>query len=255
VSFTGSVGVGRQLARAAAEEVKPIMLELGGHAPVIVFEDVDLDKLVADAVGSKLHNTGQSCGSPIRFFVHRSIHDEFVRRYAAALDAVQVGSGLDPATEMGPLASQKRFDAMQSLIDDAVAKGAVLAAGGTGDDSVGYYWRPTLLADVPDEADLMRVEPFGPIAVTTPFDDEDEVIARANDVEFGLAAYLFTASADRVQRLPRLLDVGMVTINRFGVGARDTFFGGRKKSGFGSEGGQEAVQEYMVKKLVAHGVA
>lgn len=255
VSFTGSVAVGRQLARAAAEEVKPIMLELGGHAPVIVFEDADLDRLVADAVGSKLHNTGQSCGSPIRFFLHRSIHDEFVRRYAAALDAVKVGSGLDPATEMGPLASQKRFDAMQPLIDDATAKGAVLAAGGTGDDSVGYYWRPTLLADVPEDADLMRVEPFGPIAVTTPFDDEDEVVARANDVEFGLAAYLFTASADRVQRLPRLLDVGMVTINRFGVGARDTFFGGCKKSGFGSEGGQEAVQEYMVKKLVAQAVA
>ncbi|MHA7984380.1 NAD-dependent succinate-semialdehyde dehydrogenase [Rathayibacter sp. CAU 1779] len=255
VSFTGSVAVGRQLAKAAAEEVKPIMLELGGHAPVIVFEDADLDQLIAGAVGSKLHNTGQSCGSPIRFFVQRSIHDEFVRRYAAALDAVQVGSGMDPATEMGPLASRRRFDAMRPLIDDAVAKGATLAAGGSGDDSIGYYWRPTLLVAVPDDADLMQVEPFGPIAVTAPFDDEDEVVERANDVEFGLAAYLFTASADRVLRLPRRLDVGMVTINRFGVGARDTFFGGRKKSGFGSEGGPEAVQEYMVKKLVAQAPA
>lgn len=255
VSFTGSVAVGRQLAIAAAEEVKPIMLELGGHAPVIVFDDADLDQLVTDAVGSKLHNTGQSCGSPIRFFVHESIHDKFVRRYAAALDAVQIGSGLDPATEMGPLASRRRFDAMQPLIDDALAHGATLAAGGTGDDSVGYFWRPTLLAGVPESADLMRVEPFGPIAVTTTFRDEDDVIARANDVEFGLAAYLFTASADRVLRLPRLLDVGMVTINRFGVGARDTFFGGRKKSGHGSEGGPEAVQEYTVKKLVTQGLA
>ncbi|NNC13655.1 aldehyde dehydrogenase family protein [Planctomonas sp. JC2975] len=254
VSFTGSLAVGRQLALAAAEEVKPIMLELGGHAPVIVFEDADLDELVAGAVGSKLHNTGQSCGSPIRFFVHSSIHDEFVARYAAALDAARVGSGLDPATEMGPLAGRRRFDAMKPLIDDAITKGATLAAGGTGDDSVGYYWRPTLLADVPDDADLMKVEPFGPIAVTTTFEDEEEVVARANDVEFGLAAYLFTASADRVLRLPRRLDVGMVTINRFGVGARDTFFGGRKKSGFGSEGGREAVEEYTVKKLVTQGL-
>jgi succinate-semialdehyde dehydrogenase/glutarate-semialdehyde dehydrogenase len=255
VSFTGSVAVGRQLARAAAEEVKPIMLELGGHAPVLVFDDVDLDRLVADAVGSKLHNSGQSCGSPIRFFVHESIHDEFVRRYAAALDAVRVGSGLEAATEMGPLASRKRFDAMQPLIDDALAQGATLAAGGSGDASVGYFWRPTLLAHVPDSARLMQVEPFGPIAVTAPFSDEDDVVARANDVEFGLAAYLFTESADRVVRIPRLLDVGMVTVNRFGVGARNTFFGGRKKSGFGSEGGAEAVEEYMVKKLVTQGIA
>ena len=255
VSFTGSTAVGRMLARAAADEVKPIMLELGGHAPVLVFEDADVDAVIDGAVGSKLHNTGQSCGSPIRFFVHEAIHDEFVRRYAHALDAVRVGSGFDDATEMGPLASRKRFDAMQPLIDDAIRAGATLEAGGFGDDTTGYFWRPTLLANVPDSAQLMHVEPFGPIAVTTTFVDEDDVIARANDVEFGLAAYLFTQSADRILRVPPRLDVGMVTINRFGVGARDTFFGGRKKSGFGSEGGPEAVAEYMVKKLVTQGIA
>jgi succinate-semialdehyde dehydrogenase/glutarate-semialdehyde dehydrogenase len=243
------------LARAAADEVKPIMLELGGHAPVLVFEDADVDAVIDGAVGSKLHNTGQSCGSPIRFFVHEAIHDEFVRRYADALDAVRVGSGFDDATEMGPLASRKRFDAMQPLIDDAIRAGATLEAGGFGDDTTGYFWRPTLLAKVPDSAQLMHVEPFGPIAVTTTFADEDDVIARANDVEFGLAAYLFTQSADRILRVPPRLDVGMVTINRFGVGARDTFFGGRNKSGFGSEGGPEAVAEYMVKKLVTQGIA
>jgi succinate-semialdehyde dehydrogenase/glutarate-semialdehyde dehydrogenase len=255
VSFTGSTVVGRMLARSAADEVKPIMLELGGHAPVLVFDDADLDRLVDGAVGSKLHNTGQSCGSPIRFIVHEAIHDEFVRRYAAALDAVRVGSGFDDSSEMGPLASRKRFDAMQPLIDDAVARGATLAAGGTGDDSHGYFWRPTLLTRVPDDAQLMQVEPFGPIAVTTTFTDEDDAIARANNVEFGLAAYLFTESAQRILRVPRRLDVGMVTINRFGVGARDTFFGGRKKSGFGSEGGQEAVEEYTVKKLISQALA
>lgn len=254
VSFTGSTPVGKLLARTAAEHVKPIMLELGGHAPVLVFDDADLDSLIEGSVGSKLHNSGQSCGSPIRFYVHESIHDEFVRRYAAALDAVTVGDGLDDASEMGPLANSRRFEAMGPLIDDAVRRGATLAAGGTGDDSEGYYWRPTLLTNVPDDADLMSVEPFGPIAVTSTFTDEDDAVRRANDVAFGLAAYVFTGSADRVLRVPAQLDAGMVSVNRFGVGARDTFFGGRKQSGYGSEGGPEAVEEYMVKKLIAQGL-
>jgi len=253
VSFTGSTPVGKLLAGRAAEQVKPIMLELGGHAPVLVFEDADLDALIEGALGSKLHNSGQSCGSPIRYYVHESIHDEFVRRLAARFEGVRVGDGLDEATEMGPLANERRFRAMQPLVDDAVARGAELAAGGTGDDSVGYYWRPTLLARVPDDADLMRVEPFGPIAVTSSFTDEEDAIRRANDVPFGLAAYVWTGSADRALRIPALLDVGMVSVNRFGVGARDTFFGGRKQSGYGSEGGPEAVEEYMVKKLIAQG--
>lgn len=254
ISFTGSTPVGTLLARTAAEHVKPIMLELGGHAPVLVFDDADLDSLIQGAVGSKLHNSGQSCGSPIRFYVHESVHDEFVRRYAAALDAVAVGDGMDDASEMGPLANSRRFEAMKPLIDDAVSRGATLAAGGTGDDSEGYYWRPTLLTNVPDDADLMSVEPFGPIAVTSTFTDEDDVVRRANEVAFGLAAYVFTGSADRVLRVPARLDVGMVSVNRFGVGARDTFFGGRKQSGYGSEGGPEAVEEYMVKKLIAQGL-
>jgi len=254
ISFTGSTAVGKLLARTAADQVKPIMLELGGHAPVLVFDDADLDSLIEGSVGSKLHNSGQSCGSPIRFYVHESIHDEFVRRYAAALDRVTVGDGMDDASEMGPLANARRYEAMQPLIDDAVSRGATLAAGGTGDEASGYYWRPTLLTNVPDDADLMSVEPFGPIAVTSTFTDEDEVIRRANDVPFGLAAYLFTESADRVLRVPAQLDAGMVSVNRFGVGARDTFFGGRKQSGYGSEGGPEAVDEYMVKKLIAQGL-
>jgi succinate-semialdehyde dehydrogenase/glutarate-semialdehyde dehydrogenase len=254
VSFTGSTAVGKLLAGEAAGLVKPIMLELGGHAPVIVFDDADLDALVEGALGSKLHNSGQSCGSPIRFYVHESIHDEFVARFGAALESTTVGDGMDETTDMGPLANARRFDAMQPLIDDAVSRGAELVAGGTGDASVGYYWRPTLLARVPDDAALMSEEPFGPIAVTSPFTDEDDVVRRANDVPFGLAAYVFTGSADRALRLPARLDVGMVSVNRFGVGARDTFFGGRKQSGYGSEGGPEAVEEYMVKKLIAQGV-
>lgn len=255
VSFTGSTPVGKLLATQAAAEVKPIMLELGGHAPVLVFDDADLDEVVEGAVGSKLHNGGQSCGSPIRYFVHESIHDEFVRRVAERFDAVRVGDPFDAATEMGPLANSRRFAAMQPLIDDAVARGGRVAAGGTGDDTTGYYWRPTVVADVPDDAELMRVEPFGPILVTTTFRDEDDAIRRANDVAFGLAAYLWTADADRVLRIPPQIDAGMVTVNRFGVGARDTFFGGRKQSGYGSEGGPEAVEEYMVKKLITQGIS
>ncbi|MGX5682104.1 NAD-dependent succinate-semialdehyde dehydrogenase [Schumannella luteola] len=251
VSFTGSTAVGKLLARQAAELVKPISLELGGHAPVLVFDDADLDAAVAGATGAKLHNTGQSCGSPIRFFVHEAVHDEFVSRLGAALDAAVVGDPFDDATQMGPLSNARRFEAMKPLIDDALAKGATLVAGGTGDDSTGYYWRPTLLDGVPEDAQLMHDEPFGPIAVVTTFTDEDEVVARANDVAFGLASYLFTGSADRALSIPSRLDSGMVSVNRFGVGARDTYFGGRKQSGYGSDGGPEAVEDYMVHKLIA----
>jgi succinate-semialdehyde dehydrogenase/glutarate-semialdehyde dehydrogenase len=250
VSFTGSTAVGKLLAGQAAEFAKPAMLELGGHAPVIVFDDVDVDAVVAQAVGAKTHNAGQSCGSPIRFYVHGSIYAEFVRRFGEALDAVRVADGFADGVGMGPLANERRFAAMAPFIDDAVRRGARLVAGGTGDDASGYYWRPTLLADVPDDARVMVEEPFGPIAAVAPFDDEVDVIARANSTSFGLGAYLFTGSAERTLRIPSQLDVGMVSVNRFGVGARDTFFGGRKESGYGSEGGPEAVEEYMVRKLI-----
>lgn len=253
VSFTGSTGVGKHLAQLAGAQAKPIMLELGGHAPVIVFDDVDIDNVVEQALGAKIHNTGQSCGSPVRFYIHESIHDRFVARFAELLDSVTVSDGFDPAVQMGPLANSRRFDAMAPLVADALDRGSVLAAGGGGDDSTGYLWRPTLLARVPDDALVMREEPFGPIAVTSTFANEDEVVARANSLPYGLAAYVFTGSADRALRLPRRLDVGMVSVNRFGVGARDTFFGGRKESGYGSEGGQEAVEEYLVKKLISQG--
>ena len=254
ISFTGSTAVGKLLARTAADEVKPITLELGGHAPVLIFDDVDVDAVVADALGAKLHNAGQSCGSPIRFLVHENIHDQFVERFATALDSATIGDPFDPAMDMGPLSNTRRFAAMQPLIDDAVRRGARLVAGGRGDDSTGYYWRPTLLAGVSDDAELMRTEPFGPIAVTATFTDESEAVQRANDVAFGLAAYVFTGSADRALRLPAQLDAGMVTVNRFGVGARDTFFGGRKQSGYGSDGGPQAVGDYMVHKLITQGV-
>jgi succinate-semialdehyde dehydrogenase/glutarate-semialdehyde dehydrogenase len=250
VSFTGSTAVGTLLARQAAEHAKPTMLELGGHAPVIVFDDVDIDAVAEQALGAKTHNTGQSCGSPIRFYVHDTVYERFVERFGELLSGVRVADGFAEGVDMGPLANERRFAAMEPIVRDAVSRGARLVTGGEGDDSVGYYWPPTLLADVPEDAVVMNEEPFGPIAAVARFRDEADVIERANRLPYGLGAYLFTGSADRALRIPGLLDVGMVSVNRFGVGARDTFFGGRKESGYGSEGGPEAVEEYLVRKLI-----
>jgi len=250
VSFTGSTPVGVLLAKQAAEVAKPAMLELGGHAPVIVFDDVDVDAVAQQALGAKIHNTGQSCGSPIRFYVHEDVYERFVERFGELLAAVPVADGFAEGVGMGPLANARRFAAMASIVEDAVAHGARLVTGGAGDDATGYYWQPTLLADVPEDAVVMNEEPFGPIAAVSSFRDEADVIERANRLPFGLGAYLFTGSAERALRIPGRLDVGMVSVNRFGVGARDTFFGGRKSSGYGSEGGPEAVEEYLVRKLI-----
>jgi succinate-semialdehyde dehydrogenase/glutarate-semialdehyde dehydrogenase len=251
VSFTGSHAVGVSVAAKAAAVAKPVMLELGGHAPVIVFDDVDVEAVCAQALGAKIHNTGQSCGSPIRFFVHERVHARFVECYARLLDAVRVGDGFDPATQMGPLADVRRFQAMEAFTADALDHGAEVVAGGHGDDSVGYFYRPTLFANAPADSLIMRDEPFGPMAATATFADEDEVVTRANALPYGLGAYVFTTDAGRALRVPQRLDFGMVSVNRFGIGARDTFFGGRKESGFGSEGGPEALEEYQTYKLIA----
>jgi succinate-semialdehyde dehydrogenase/glutarate-semialdehyde dehydrogenase len=251
VSFTGSYGVGVSVAAKAAAKAKPVMLELGGHAPVLVFDDVDVASVCEQALGAKIHNTGQSCGSPIRFFVHERVHDEFVDRFGALLDAVRVGDGLEPATQMGPLADSRRYAAMEAFAADAVDHGAQVVAGGHGDDSTGWFYRPTLFAHAPAESLIMREEPFGPLAATSTFADEDEIIARANALPYGLGAYVFTTDAGRALRVPQRLDFGMVSVNRFGIGGRDTFFGGRKESGFGSEGGPEALEEYQTRKLIA----
>lgn len=250
VSFTGSEAVGKHLASLAGAEAKPALLELGGHAPVIIFEDADIKEVAKQAVGAKIHNNGQSCGSPTRFFVQDSVYDDFVAEFSRLADEVVVADGLTDGVAMGPLANERRYAAMKPFIDDAVAKGAKITAGGTGDDTNGYFFRPTVLSDVPEDAEIMLVEPFGPIAVVTPFSTEEEVIRCANDVEQGLGAYLWTSSADRVLRIPPQLDFSMVSVNRFGIGGRDTFFGGRKSTGFGSEGGPESLEEFLIPKLI-----
>lgn len=250
VTFTGSTPVGKQIAALAAEGVKPSMLELGGHAPVLVFEDADVEAVATAAVGSKFHNSGQSCGSPARFYVHERLHDAFVERFAEVASRLRVGNGLDPQVDMGPLASERRVAAMQRLVDDAVGHGAKLVLGGSALPGDGYLWEPTLLAGVPDDAILMREEPFGPIAVTSTFSTVDEAVAKANRLPYGLGSYLFTSSLDTASRVPAAIEAGMVSVNAFNLGGVDTFFGGVKESGYGSEGGPEAVEGYLTQKLV-----
>jgi succinate-semialdehyde dehydrogenase/glutarate-semialdehyde dehydrogenase len=250
VSFTGSTAVGKHLAGLAAEGAKRTTLELGGHAPVLVFDDVDIDAVASAAVGSKFHNSGQSCGSPARFYVHERIHDRFVERFADLAGRLRVGSGLDPDVDMEPLASRRRVSVMEGLVSDAVDHGADLVLGGSSSPGEGFGWQPTLLGRVPGTAVLMAEEPFGPIAVTSTFSTVDEAVTQANRLPYGLAAYVFTGSLETAARVPHEIEAGMVSVNAFDVGGVDTFFGGVKESGYGSDGGPEAVESYLVHKLV-----
>ena len=249
VSFTGSVPVGKHLMRLAADGLKRVTMELGGHAPVLIFEDCDLDRTLDMVVPQKFRNAGQVCVSPTRFYVQQGIYDRFVAEFARRTAVYPVGDGLDPATKMGPLANGRRPEAIAALVDDAVAQGARLAAGGErfGD---GFFYKPTLLADVPDAARIMNEEPFGPVAVARPFATEEEALDHANRLPFGLAAFAFTENGRRANRLGDALEAGMVGVNTFAISGADTPFGGVKDSGFGSEGGPEGLDSYMVVKAI-----
>jgi succinate-semialdehyde dehydrogenase / glutarate-semialdehyde dehydrogenase len=249
VSFTGSVPVGKHLMKLAADGLKRVTMELGGHAPVLIFDDCDLDRTLDMVVPQKFRNAGQVCVSPTRFYVQQGIYDRFVQTFAERTAVYPVGNGLDAATKMGPLANGRRPDAIATLVEDAVAKGAKLAAGGErfGD---GFFYKPTLLADVPVEARIMNEEPFGPVAVTRPFATEEEAIEQANRLPYGLAAFAFTENGRRANRLGDLIEAGMVGINTFAISGADTPFGGVKDSGFGSEGGPEGLDSYMVVKAI-----
>jgi succinate-semialdehyde dehydrogenase/glutarate-semialdehyde dehydrogenase len=249
VSFTGSTGVGKHIAALAAAGAKRTMLELGGHAPVIVFEDADPEEVARAAIHSKFHNAGQSCGSPTRFYVHAGVHDRFVTALSEAASGIVVADGIDERAQMGPLANARRLDAISGLVADATRGGGSLVVGGVGQRG-GHFWEPTVIAGVDDSIRAMNEEPFGPVALTSAFSDTDEVIARANRLPYGLAAYVFTGSARTAALVPRALEVGMVGVNHFSLGGEDTFFGGVKESGYGSEGGPEAVHEYQVRKLI-----
>jgi acyl-CoA reductase-like NAD-dependent aldehyde dehydrogenase len=250
LSFTGSVAVGKELARMAADQLQRVTLELGGHSPVLVFADANLEQAVQQMVAAKFRNAGQMCASPTRFFVERSIHDEFMDRMQAACEGLRLGPGLEPETTLGPLANQRRQEAMQPLVDDAVARGARLVTGGAAHGDAGYFYRPTLLAQVPDQAAAMTVEPFGPLALACAFDTEEEAVARANATRMGLAAYLYTDSASRQARLIPRLRCGLVAVNHGSVTAPEAPFGGVGDSGYGSESGIEGLDAYLSTKFV-----
>jgi succinate-semialdehyde dehydrogenase / glutarate-semialdehyde dehydrogenase len=239
LSFTGSVQVGRELARLAAENLQRATLELGGHAPVLV-SDVDLDQAVRQLAGAKFRNAGQICASPTRFFVEHRIYSAFVERMVAACERLRLG--LAPETTLGPLANARRQAAMQPLVDDAVARGARVVTGGTQPERDGYFFTPTVLVDVPCEARAMNIEPFGPLVLARPFDTESEAIALANATRMGLAAYVYTDSASRQARLVEGLRVGMVASNHPSVTSPEAPFGGVGDSGYGSE---RALQPYQ----------
>ena len=249
VSFTGSVPVGQHLLRLAADGLKRTTMELGGHAPVLVFADCDLEKTLDMVVPQKFRNAGQVCVSPTRFHVEASIYEAFLKGFAERTAQLPVGDGLDPATRMGPLANRRRPPAIAALVEDAQAKGARTLAGGAPGDR-GFFFQPTLLADVPLDADIMSTEPFGPVAVTRPFETMDEAIAEANRLPYGLAAFAFTENGRRANLLGDALEAGMVGINSFAISTADAPFGGVKHSGFGSEGGVEGYDSYCVVKAV-----
>lgn len=252
VSFTGSTAVGQLLMRQAADNVQRLTLELGGHAPVVVLGDANLDEAVNTLVAAKYRNAGQVCISPTRFFVEENIYEQFTERFTARAASRVVGNGLNKSVDMGPLANSRRLDALDRLVDDARDRGAEVTTGGNRCDNRGYFFEPTVIASPPDDSAIMTQEPFGPLAALTPFSKADEVLARANALPFGLAAYVFGSDRERLADVARGFEAGLVGVNTLGVGAPEAPFGGVKASGFGSEGGSEGLEPYLVIKSVAH---
>lgn len=250
VSFTGSVPVGKQLAALAGQQMKRMTMELGGHAPVIVCDDADIELAASMLAPYKFRNAGQVCVSPTRFFVQRRAFDAFAERFVAKVSALRVGAGLDAQTQMGPLAHGRRVAEMQTFVDDARATGAEIAWGGQRIGNTGHFFAPTVVLRPAANSRLMQHEPFGPITGLVPFDELDEVLSVANSLPFGLASYVFTRSTHAAHVLSRGLEAGMVNINHFGMGPSEVPFGGIKDSGFGSEGGTETFDGYLVTKLV-----
>lgn len=252
VSFTGSVPVGKHLMKLAADSVTRVTMELGGHAPVLIFDDCDLEKTLDLVVPQKFRNAGQVCVSPTRFYVQEAIYERFVTGFAARTQGVKIGNGLAADTRMGPLANGRRPAAIAALVEDARRKGARVLAGGEAQDG-GFFYQPTVLADVPVEADIMANEPFGPVAVCAPFASFDDAIEAANRLPYGLAAFAFTENGRRANLLGDAIEAGMIGINSFAIGGNDSPFGGVKDSGFGSEGGPEGLDSYYVTKAIHQG--
>ena len=253
LSFTGSTVVGKHLAKLAADDCKRTTMELGGHGPVLVFDDVDVGQVLDTVVAGKYRNAGQVCVSPTRFIVQETIFERFRDAFIERAARIVVGDGLDPATGMGPMANPRRPEAMDRLIGDAKAKGAVLGTGGERIGNRGFFYQPTVLSEIPLDATIMNEEPFGPAALINPYGGEEAMIAEANRLPYGLAAYAWTADAKRQRRLAREIESGMIGINSHMIGGADAPFGGVKWSGHGSEDGPEGVLACMVLKAVHEG--
>jgi succinate-semialdehyde dehydrogenase / glutarate-semialdehyde dehydrogenase len=252
VTFTGSIPVGKHLSAMAGEHMKPAIMELGGHAPVIVCDDADPESAANTSAVTKSRNSGQVCISPTRFFVQEAIYERFTTAFGEKAKQIKVGDGLDPNTQMGPVANDRRLAAMEALIADAKAKGARVVAGGSRIGNRGYFHELTVLADVPDDGRAMNEEPFGPLALLSPVKTLDEAIEKANSLPFGLAAYAFTRSARNVDQLAERVEVGNLSINHLTASFAETPFGGVKDSGYGREGGTEGLECYTVAKNVSH---
>jgi succinate-semialdehyde dehydrogenase/glutarate-semialdehyde dehydrogenase len=250
ISFTGSTPVGKHLAALAGQHMKRATMELGGHAPVIICADADMEKAIRLISGSKLRNAGQVCVSPTRFLVEDGVFDPFLSGFTAALQAAKQGNGMEEEVQIGPLANDRRVAALETLVADAVAQGARLMTGGKRIGNVGNFFPPTVLAEVPLSARIMTEEPFGPVAIVNRFTTLDDAIAEANRLPYGLASYAFTRSALTMQRLGLEIDAGMTTINHLGLALPEVPFGGVRDSGYGTEGGSEAIEAYLVTKFV-----
>ncbi|MBB4478325.1 NAD-dependent succinate-semialdehyde dehydrogenase [Rhizobium etli] len=250
ISFTGSTAVGKQLASLAGAHMKRVTMELGGHAPAIVFDDADIDLAVRLLAAAKFRNGGQVCVAPTRFLIQEPVFDQFLDGLVKAAEAIKVGDGLSDGVTMGPLANARRVGAMEALTADAVMHGAKIATGGKRIGNHGNFFQPTVLTDVPQNARVLSEEPFGPLAIVSAFSDYDSAIAEANRLPYGLAAYAYTTSAKTSAGLARDIESGMLSINHHGLALPELPFGGIKDSGYGSEGGSEAMESYFTAKLV-----
>jgi succinate-semialdehyde dehydrogenase/glutarate-semialdehyde dehydrogenase len=250
VTFTGSTPVGKHLAALAGQHMKRVTMELGGHAPAIVFDDADLELAAKTLAAAKFRNAGQVCVSPTRFLVQEKLYEPFVERFVSVAKGLKVGDGTEQGTQMGPLAHDRRVPWIEGLVADARQKGAEVHAGGERIGNKGYFYQPTVLTGVSKEARMMNEEPFGPVAMIAPFREFEEVVEEANRLPYGLAAYAFTRSAKTANAVAAKVETGMMTINHLGLALPEVPFGGVKDSGYGSEGGSEAIEAYLNTKFV-----
>ena len=252
ISFTGSTPVGKQLAALAGQHMKRSTMELGGHAPVIVMADADIQRSAKLIAASKFRNAGQVCVSPTRFLVEEGVYDEFVETFTAAAKNIRVGDGLVEGTTMGPLVSVRRVEAVEALVQDAVQSGAELVTGGKRIGNSGFFFEPTVLSRVPKNSRIMNEEPFGPVALMVPVGSLDEALEEANRLNYGLSAYAFTRSAENAARISGGIRSGMISINHLGLALPEVPFGGMNDSGYGTEGGADALEPYLNTKFVTH---